>query len=74
MTELINLFKNDYKKISSITNNFTDNDIFEINLETFQISDTLYKSTLSFYSYHKLLKYLMYLKRINNLNVIKQLI
>lgn len=70
MTELINLFKNDYKKISSITNNFSDNDIFEINLETFQISDTLYKSTLSFYSYHKLLKYLMYLKRINNLNII----
>ena len=69
MTELINLLKTDYNKISSITKNINKNDIFEVNLETFQVSDDLYKSVLSYYSYHRLLKYLMYLKRANNLNI-----
>ena len=62
MSELINLLKNDYNKISSITKNINVNDIFEINLETFQVSEDLFKSILSYYSYHRLLKYLMYLK------------
>ena len=72
MSELINLLKNDYNKISSITKNINVNDIFEINFETFQVSEDLCKSILSYYSYHRLLKYLMYLKRSNNLNIFNQ--
>lgn len=69
MSEIIELLDKYYKEIYNLYQSISKNDIFEINLYTFQISDNplIFKPTLSYVEYYNLLKYLIAVSKRNNI-------
>ncbi len=69
MSEIIDLLDKSYNDIKKLYQDLSKDDIFEINLYTFKISDSIFKPTLSYVEYYKLLKYLIAISKRNNLSI-----
>lgn len=71
MTELITELSADYTRIEKLAK-ISKNELFEININIFQVSPEIYKSLLSYPEYYKLMKYLIVISKMNKLEIVNK--